>query len=153
MASGGYRLPTPKAIITDCKNQNLPLSGTLFGEIRDLYNSLNFYQQQKYFTPNYTDINDLARILADEHNFPYEGSADFLSDFTQNVWGQKETRFSFADNAPTDAEIKEVERQIKEVKAKWTDPDGKRKKGYHCYLSRADTGVEEQQANIRERQG
>ena len=113
MASGGYRLPTPKAIITDCKNRNLPLSGTLFGEIRDLYNSLNFYQQQKYFTPNYTDINDLARILADEHNFPYEGSADFLSDFTQNVWGQKETRFSFADNAPTDAEIKEVEWQIR----------------------------------------
>lgn len=33
---------------------------------------------------------------------------------------------------PTDAEIKEVERQIKEVKAKWTNPDGKRKKGYHC---------------------
>lgn len=131
-ASGGYRLPTPKAIITECKNRNLPLSGTLFGEIRDLYNSLNFYQQQKYFTPNYTDIDDLARILADEHNFPYEGSADFLSDFTQNVWGQKETRFSFADNAPTDAEIKEVERQIKEVKAKWTNPDGKRKKGYHC---------------------
>lgn len=33
---------------------------------------------------------------------------------------------------PTDAEIKEVERQIKEVKAKWTNPNGKRKKGYHC---------------------
>ncbi len=131
MASGGYRLPTPKAIITDCKNRNLPLSGTLFGEIRDLYNSLNFYQQQKYFTPNYVDIDDLARILADEHNFPYEGSADFLSDFTQNVWGQKETRFSFADEAPTPEEIREAQRQKDEVKSKWTNPDGTMKKGYH----------------------
>ena len=33
---------------------------------------------------------------------------------------------------PTDAEIKEVERQIKEVKANWTNPNGSRKKGYHC---------------------
>ena len=111
----------------------MPLSGTLFGEVRDLYNSLNFYQQQKYFTKNYVDIDDLAGRLAQEHNFPYEGSADFLTDFAQNVWGQKETRFSFADTPrPTDAEIAEARRQKDEVKAKWTNPDGTMKKGYHC---------------------
>ena len=41
-------------------------------------------------------------------------------------------RGKYQEEGPTDAEIKEVERQIKEVKAKWTNPDGKRKKGYHC---------------------
>lgn len=124
----------------------MPLSGTLFGEIRDLYNSLNFYQQQKYFTKNYIDIDDLAGRLAQEHKFPYEGSADFLTDFAQNVWGQKETRFSFADTPrPTDAEIAEAQRQKDEVKAKWTNPDGTMKKGYHCAPNGKPSRLSEEQ--------
>ncbi len=139
-------MPTPKAIIEDCKRRNLPLSGTLFGEVRDLYNSLNFYQQQKYFTKNYIDIDDLAGRLAQEHKFPYEGSADFLTDFAQNVWGQKETRFSFADTPrPTDAEIAEAQRQKDEVKAKWTNPDGTMKKGYHCAPNGKPSRLSEEQ--------
>ena len=124
----------------------MPLSGTLFGEVRDLYNSLNFYQQQKYFTKNYIDIDDLAGRLAQEHKFPYEGSADFLTDFAQNVWGQKETRFSFADNPrPTDAEIAEAQRQKDEVKAKWTNPDGTMKKGYHLAPNGKESKLTEDQ--------
>ena len=46
---------------------------------------------------------------------------------------------------PTDAEIKEVERQIKEVKAKWTNPDGKRKKGYHCAPNGKESRLTEKQ--------
>lgn len=46
---------------------------------------------------------------------------------------------------PTDAEIKEVERQIKEVKAKWTNPDGKRKKGYHCAPNGQESRLTEKQ--------
>ena len=41
-------------------------------------------------------------------------------------------RGKYKEEGPTDEEIKEVERQIKEVKAKWTNPDGTMKKGYHC---------------------
>lgn len=46
---------------------------------------------------------------------------------------------------PTDAEIKEVERQIKEVKAKWTNPDGSRKKGYHCAPNGQESRLTEKQ--------
>ena len=46
---------------------------------------------------------------------------------------------------PTDAEIKEVERQIKEVKAKWTNPDGKRKKGYLCAPNGKESRLTEKQ--------
>lgn len=46
---------------------------------------------------------------------------------------------------PTDAEIKEVERQIKEVKAKWTNLDGKRKKGYHCAPNGQESRLTEKQ--------
>lgn len=46
---------------------------------------------------------------------------------------------------PTDAEIKEVERQIKEVKAKWTNPDGSRKKGYHCAPNNKPSRLTEKQ--------
>lgn len=46
---------------------------------------------------------------------------------------------------PTDAEIKEVERQMKEVKAKWTNPDGKRKKGYHCAPNGKESRLTEKQ--------
>ncbi len=98
MANESMKLPTPKAIITHAKENGLGLSGTLFGEINDLYNSLNFYQQQKYFSKKYVDIDDLASRLSNEHGFQYEGSADFLSDFAENIWGRSETRFSFSDN-------------------------------------------------------
>lgn len=97
MAQNGIKLPTPNAIIKHCKRTGLPLSGTLFGEINDLFNSLNFYQQQKYFTSRYSDIDEVANVLMSEHGFPYEGSADFLSDFAENVWGKKDTRFSAVD--------------------------------------------------------
>ena len=46
---------------------------------------------------------------------------------------------------PTDAEIKEVERQIKEVKAKWTNPDGTMKKGYHCAPNGKPSKLSEEQ--------
>ena len=46
---------------------------------------------------------------------------------------------------PTDAEIKEAERQIKEVKAKWTNPDGSRKKGYHCAPNGQESRLTEKQ--------
>ena len=35
------------------------------------------------------------------------------------------------DEAPSEAEIAEAKRQRDEVKAKWTNPDGTMKKGYH----------------------
>lgn len=59
-------------------------------------------------------------MLRSEHNFPYEGSADFLSDFADNIWGRKETRFSAID-APNSNEIADAERQIEEVRAKYVN--------------------------------
>ena len=44
---------------------------------------------------------------------------------------EKQGRFSLKER-PTDAEIAEAQRQKDEVKAKWTNPDGTMKKGYHC---------------------
>ncbi len=45
----------------------------------------------------------------------------------------EEPNVSWRDTGePTDAEIAEARRQKDEVKAKWTNPDGTMKKGYHC---------------------
>ena len=54
-------------------------------------------------------------------------------------------RGKYQEEGPTDAEIKEVKRQIKEVKAKWTNPDGKRKKGYHCAPNGKPSKLKEEQ--------
>lgn len=45
----------------------------------------------------------------------------------------EEPNVSWRDTGePTEAEIAEARRQKDEVKAKWTNPDGSMKKGYHC---------------------
>lgn len=44
---------------------------------------------------------------------------------------ERQNMFSLNER-PSDAEIAEAQRQIAEVKAKWTNPDGSMKKGYHC---------------------
>lgn len=80
----------------DAKRRGLPLSGYLFGEINDLYNSLNFAQQQKYFSSRYVDLDSLANSLSADYGFDFEGSADFLSAFAENVYGQGETRTRFS---------------------------------------------------------
>lgn len=54
-------------------------------------------------------------------------------------------RGKYQEEGPSDAEIKEFERQIKEVKAKWTNPDGTMKKGYHCAPNGKPSKLSEEQ--------
>ena len=114
MSSNGLKLPTPKAVREDAKRRGLPLSGYLFGEINDLYNSLNFAQQQKYFGSKYVDLDSLASSLSADYGFDFEGSADFLSAFAENIYGQGETRtrFSVAENPKYDAFRKNLHRVL-----------------------------------------
>jgi len=123
MADGGLKLPTPKAIKEDSAKKGLPLSGYLFGEINDLYNSLSFAQQQKYFSKNYADIDETANILREEHGLNFEGSADFLDAFANALFKKANTRFSVADKKIT-AEIDTIRAQYEGTPQWMKAPNG-----------------------------
>ncbi len=58
----------------------------------------------------------------------------------------EEPNVSWRDTGePTDAEIKEAQRQKDEVKAKWTNPDGTMKKGYHLAPNGKESKLTEEQ--------
>ena len=58
----------------------------------------------------------------------------------------EEPNVSWRDTGePTDAEIKEAQRQKDEVKAKWTNPDGTMKKGYHLAPNGKPSNLTEEQ--------
>ena len=57
---------------------------------------------------------------------------------------KKQGRLSLKEQ-PTDAEIKEAQRQKDEVKAKWTNPDGTMKKGYHLAPNGKESKLTEEQ--------
>ncbi len=57
---------------------------------------------------------------------------------------EKQGRFSLNEE-PTEAEIKEARRQKDEVKAKWTNPDGTMKKGYHLAPNGKPSNLTEEQ--------
>ena len=82
--------------------------------------SLSFGQRQQFFTSKYTSLDEIAQILTNEHGFNYEGEADFISDFAENIWNKKDSRFSIADRK-FDAESK---RQYDHVVARYKDKIG-----------------------------
>lgn len=63
----------------------------------------------------------------------FVGGKVFTQDDLSQYKKSKNLKFSFAgEQAPSDAELEEARKQKAEVKAKWTNPDGTMKKGYHC---------------------
>lgn len=88
MREGGYKLPTPAAIIRHAKRNNRGLSTYLYGEIKDLYDSLPKDKQLKYFSRNYTNTDEFAEELAD-YGFKYDSEGDFIADVAENLSGRK----------------------------------------------------------------
>lgn len=54
-------------------------------------------------------------------------------------------RGKYEEEGPTPEEIREAQRQKDEVKAKWTNPDGTMKKGYHCAPNGKPSRLSEEQ--------
>ena len=88
MREGGYKLPTPAAIVRHAKRNNRGLSTYLYGEIKDLYDSLPKDKQLKYFSRNYTNTDEFAEELAD-YGFKYDSEGDFIADVAENLSGRK----------------------------------------------------------------
>lgn len=116
------KLPTPQAIIRDAQNKGYKnVSGYLYGEINDLYNSLPKDKKLRYFSKNHKDLDTVAEELA-EYGFHYDSEADFISDVAENLSGRKVStgyQFSLAKNdysAMSDQELIEAHAKAEQVK-------------------------------------
>ena len=67
----------------------------------------------------------------------------YATDLAENAENIKFAEGDFRE--PTDAEIQEARKQKAEVKAKWTNPDGTMKKGYHCAPNGKESKLSEEQ--------
>lgn len=65
--------------------------------------------------------------------------------FDKQIIGRNDGMNYSLKERPTDAEIQEARRQKDEVKAKWTNPDGTMKKGYHCAPNGKESKLTEEQ--------
>lgn len=84
LQEAGYKLPTPAAIIRHAKAHNRGLGTYLYGEIKDLYDSLPFNLRAKYFSKNYVNLDEVADELRD-FGFNYDSEGDFISDVADNL--------------------------------------------------------------------
>ena len=116
------KLPTPQAIIRDAQNKGYKnVSGYLYGEINDLYNSLPKDKRLRYFSKNHKDLDTVAEELA-EYGFHYDSEADFISDVAENLSGRKVStgyQFSLAKNdysKMSDQELIEAHAKAEQVK-------------------------------------
>lgn len=138
MKENGFKLPTPAAIKRHAQEHGRGLSGYLFGEINDLYNSLPTNQRLKYFTKNYVNLDETAESLK-QFGFNYDSEGEFISDVASNLSGQKYSYgFSLAENdyaKMSDAELVEAHRKAEaakdysagfEIKKEWD-----RRRGYN----------------------
>lgn len=91
LQEAGYKLPTPAAIIRHAKAHNRGLGTYLYGEIKDLYDSLPFNLRAKYFSKNYVNLDEVADELRD-FGFNYDSEGDFISDVADNL---SERRISY----------------------------------------------------------
>lgn len=99
MERRGYALPTPKAM------RERGGSADLYGEIKDLHD--NLYQAggkgrhwlQKFFRDRYISVDDMVQALNADEGFSYNSTDEFISDFAENLAGNKTTRsnYSLAD--------------------------------------------------------
>ena len=128
LKEAGYYLPTPKQMKKGSK-QNL------WSEMQGIWQALPFDIKNKFFrAEGKGNLDELAEEMG------FDGEASFMSALSNEFAALAESgyamKFSEGDlqepSLPTAAEIEEAKRQIKEVKAKWTNPDGTMKKGYLC---------------------
>ena len=119
MKENGFKLPTPAAIKRHAQEHGRGLSGYLFGEINDLYNSLPTNQRLKYFTKNYVNLDETAESLK-QFGFNYDSEGEFISDVASNLSGQKYSYgFSLAENDyanMSNAELVEAHRKAESAK-------------------------------------
>lgn len=95
----GFKLPTPAAIKREADKHHLSLNQYLYGEIEHIYNSLPKDKQLRYFSKNYTSIDDMLGEFA-QYGFYYDSDTEFISDVGENLFGRKITtghKFSLAD--------------------------------------------------------
>lgn len=143
MKENGFKLPTPAAIKRHAQEHGRGLSGYLFGEINDLYNSLPTNQRLKYFTKNYVNLDETAESLK-QFGFNYDSEGEFISDVASNLSGQKYSYgFSLAENdyaKMSDAELVEAHRKAEaakdysagfEIKKEWDKRRGYPTDVYH----------------------
>ena len=94
LQEAGYKLPTPAAIIRHAKAHNRGLGTYLYGEIKDLYDSLPFNLRAKYFSKNYVNLDEVADELRD-FGFNYDSEGDFISDVADNL-SERRISYGFA---------------------------------------------------------
>ena len=94
LQEAGYKLPTPAAIIRHAKAHNRGLGTYLYGEIKDLYDSLPFNLRAKYFSKNYVNLDEVADELRD-FGFNYDNEGDFISDVADNL-SERRISYGFA---------------------------------------------------------
>lgn len=100
------------------KNARTPtgISGVL-NEYYNLVKGIDTTTQDMFGAENPSKIDELRAA--------YQKYSTSLAEEPNVSWRNEE-------NSPTPEEIRETQRQKDEVKAKWTNPDGTMKKGYHC---------------------
>ena len=113
------------------KNTRTPtgISGVL-NEYYNLVKNIDTTTQDMFGAENPSKIDELRAA--------YQKYSTSLTEEPNVSWRYEEP-------APSPEEIQEAQRQKDEVKAKWTNPDGTMKKGYHCAPNGKESRLTEEQ--------